>query len=574
MLKKLCTVVILIITINVGSVKAAVFSDISLYAWAAEAIERLADARIMLGTGSQSFSPERPITRAEYIVTMMRIIGENNTSASDNFPDVPSDSYYYEAVGKAKAMGLVNGRDDGNFAPGEPVSRQDMFVMAGRTLEKTSRTLSAVTTAISFVDERDISDYAKPYISKLANYISGNDEGKINPREIATRAETAVFVDRLRPQFTDSPAPAPTAAPTVAPTIAPIESGTAILGKSAATLEQAKAWAANNGASQKYIDAAEIYWKYGDLTGIRPDVLYAQAAKETRYGNFGGRVTIEMNNWAGIKTADATGDEPGDHESFPTSDDGIRAHFNHVGAYIGIAPIGTPHARYHVVAAISWAGSIRFVEEFGGRWAPEISYGTSIVSGYLNDMVNFSVPQPPAPIDKSKKVVYLSPSNQYLNLYSWGMTNEGEQMIMLGDILKNELTSMGFNVVVANPSSTFEERAAEAVSCGAFCYVALHTNAANKSVTGTEIYYRQDSDESYNLASFLYGKVAPFTPSNDRGLKNGTAAKLLEIRLPNTPNCLIEIDFHDVAPMAQWLVEHKTEIAHLLAEGIAEYWSN
>ena len=59
---------------------------------------------------------------------------------------------------------------------------------------------------------------------------------------------------------------------------------TPILGTPMVTLEQARAWAQKRGAHQRFIDVAEWYWYYGDKTGIRPEVLYAQAAKETALG--------------------------------------------------------------------------------------------------------------------------------------------------------------------------------------------------------------------------------------------------------------------------------------------------
>ncbi len=53
---------------------------------------------------------------------------------------------------------------------------------------------------------------------------------------------------------------------------------------------------------------AEYYWVYGgELTGINPEILYAQAAKETSFGRYTGKVKPEMNNWAGIKIYDPIG---------------------------------------------------------------------------------------------------------------------------------------------------------------------------------------------------------------------------------------------------------------------------
>ena len=31
-----------------------------------------------------------------------------------------------------------------------------------------------------------------------------------------------------------------------------------------------------------------------------------------------------------------------DHETFATPEDGVRAHYNHMAAYVGLAPVGEP----------------------------------------------------------------------------------------------------------------------------------------------------------------------------------------------------------------------------------------
>ncbi len=164
---------------------------------------------------------------------------------------------------------------------------------------------------------------------------------------------------------------------------------TPIIGEAQITEDSAKNWAAAHDASELFIDLSQYYWKYGGETGIRPEVMYAQAALETAYGNFGGKVTPDMNNFAGIKKADAVSDATEDHESFPTADDGVRAHYNHMCAYTGLDPIGEPHNRYYLVLSSDWAGTIRYVEELGGHWCPDADYGDKIVNKFLTDMYSY-----------------------------------------------------------------------------------------------------------------------------------------------------------------------------------------
>ena len=100
---------------------------------------------------------------------------------------------------------------------------------------------------------------------------------------------------------------------------------------------------------------------------MRPEVLYAQSAKETAFGRYGGAVQPAQNNWAGIKRGDARGDSTADFESFATPEEGVRAHFNHICAYTGLKPVGEPHGRYWIVLEMTWAGQVRYVEELGAN---------------------------------------------------------------------------------------------------------------------------------------------------------------------------------------------------------------
>lgn len=179
--------------------------------------------------------------------------------------------------------------------------------------------------------------------------------------------------------------------PTTAPPAAPAQdgnisaSGTPIVAASRVSLERAVKWAAGRNAHPRFIDIAPLYWEFGQRTGICPEVLYAQSAHETRFGHFTGQVPPAFNNWAGIKTANAAGDKPEDHEQFATPEDGVRAHFNHMAAYVGLDPLGVEHGRYFVVKRLPWAGTIKTVEELSGKWAPSATYHQRIVL-FLSEM--------------------------------------------------------------------------------------------------------------------------------------------------------------------------------------------
>jgi len=166
---------------------------------------------------------------------------------------------------------------------------------------------------------------------------------------------------------------------------------TPIEGKALIRFDVAQEWAKSRKAAQCYVDNAPRYWWFCAQAGLRPEVLYAHHGKETNLGRFGGVLDESFCNCAGVKKAGGGGDyDPEAHERFPDWDDGVRAHVNHMLAYVhGKAAvfIGEPHARAKVVQTTVWAGSIRTVEDLNGRWAPAVTYGADLVRNFLTPLL-------------------------------------------------------------------------------------------------------------------------------------------------------------------------------------------
>ena len=106
-----------------------------------------------------------------------------------------------------------------------------------------------------------------------------------------------------------------------------------IKGKAEATKKQAaQLIAANNtnlpiGCSIGEI--VDLYWEEAGREGIRPDMALSQALLETGYFNFGGAVEPWQHNFCGLGTIG--GGVQG--AAFKTSQEGVRAHIQHLLAY-------------------------------------------------------------------------------------------------------------------------------------------------------------------------------------------------------------------------------------------------
>lgn len=164
--------------------------------------------------------------------------------------------------------------------------------------------------------------------------------------------------------------------------------GTFIVGTPRTAVDNAQLWAAHRKATPEFVGLAPLFWQIAPTRGgVRADIAYAQSAKETGYGRFGGVIDATFKNPCGMKiTAGGSNSDPDAHQRFATWEEGITACIDHLALYAG-AP-GYPRAdspdSRHFPFLI---GTARTVEELSGKWAPSPDYGFSIVRDYLNPMI-------------------------------------------------------------------------------------------------------------------------------------------------------------------------------------------
>jgi len=368
------------------------FSDVtSEFSWATDAINKLVDKGAISGVDEKHFAPDAPVTKEQFAKMLVGALdieiksdevseeGET-TEEKITYKDVEESRWSYPYVAAINEYFYNDSLGLNMFKPEEDYTREKCAYAIAMALGyggKNANLLDAKVLENNFKDAGDVTSALKSAVAMTAErgIVKGADK-MLRPKGEVTRAEAAVLLYRaMEYKARNSQNLFITQTP--------------ITGKSTVTLEQAKRWAESRGAHQRFIDAADFYWKYGEITGIRPEVLYGQAAKETAYGKYTGQVKPEQNNWAGIKIKNPIGDRPEDHETFASPEDGVRAHFNHISVYIGgIEPVGIPHDRYHVIKTVAWRGTVKYVEQLGGKWAPDVTYGYNIVVKMLASMEN------------------------------------------------------------------------------------------------------------------------------------------------------------------------------------------
>lgn len=175
------------------------FADISNYAWAKEKIEVMASKGVINGTSETTYSPASNITRADFIVLLVKSLGLN-AKTNYNFEDVAEGSYYYEAIAIAKKLGITTGVGENKFKPKENISRQDMMVLAEKALKVAGKGIDSGSAAdiAGFNDATQVSGYAQDAVASLVKEGIINGSGnKLNPKKPASRAEIAVIIYNL-----------------------------------------------------------------------------------------------------------------------------------------------------------------------------------------------------------------------------------------------------------------------------------------------------------------------------------------------------------------------------------------
>ena len=165
------------------------------------------------------------------------------------------------------------------------------------------------------------------------------------------------------------------------------------------------------------------------------------------------------------------------------------------------------------------------------------------------------------------KRVYLSPSDQRSNVYAVGDTTEAIQCGRIAWACKAALERSGVEVMVGQ-YDTMANRVVASNRFKADLHVPIHTNAANGKATGTHIFcYDADRNSAgYKACREVLDVLGPVTPGSPDVVRAYPA--LYEVKYPAAPTVYIEVDFHDVPSVAQWIIANATVIGETIAKGL------
>jgi hypothetical protein len=144
---------------------------------------------ITRGCGSDTYCPDRPVTRAEMATMLTRAFGLES-SAGDAFSD-DDGSEHEAAIEVLAGTGITRGCAPGRFCPDRPVTRGEMATFLTRALDLRP------TSGDEVFDDIATSEHA-PAIAALAaaGVTKGCSDTSFCPASAVTRAQMASFIIR------------------------------------------------------------------------------------------------------------------------------------------------------------------------------------------------------------------------------------------------------------------------------------------------------------------------------------------------------------------------------------------
>lgn len=161
--------------------------------WAEASIERWSGYGIIQGSNGK-FDPDGQLTCAQLATILARLL--KLPAAKDaGFIDNPADAWYYDAINRCAAAGILKGNGDGTVTPNASITRERAMVMLGRALGIEPIENPDLT---QFTDGAQVASYARGMLAALirAGIVGGVTADQLAPQNNITRAATVTILDR------------------------------------------------------------------------------------------------------------------------------------------------------------------------------------------------------------------------------------------------------------------------------------------------------------------------------------------------------------------------------------------
>ena len=159
------------------------FSDVSVGAWYATAVNTLVELDVLSGYEDGTFRPNNAVTRAEFVTAVCKCFDSLSTGSA-GFSDV-SGHWAEGFIKQAVAEDWISGFPDGTFRPDESIQRCQVTAILNKALERTGSGFAADAGTQEFVDVPS-SHWAYEHIAEAADPVGSAIETGCTVRVTAT----------------------------------------------------------------------------------------------------------------------------------------------------------------------------------------------------------------------------------------------------------------------------------------------------------------------------------------------------------------------------------------------------
>ena len=187
-----------LLTVGTGAVEPT-YGDTAGH-WAESSIERWSGHGIIQGSNGL-FDPNGQLTCAQLATILAKLL--KLPAAKDaGFTDNTADAWYYDAINRCAAAGILNGNGDGTVTPEAPITRERAMVMLARALGIEPIRKPDLT---KYTDAAQVSAYAQGYVAALieAGIVGGVTADELAPQDNINRASTVTILDRAISTYAD-----------------------------------------------------------------------------------------------------------------------------------------------------------------------------------------------------------------------------------------------------------------------------------------------------------------------------------------------------------------------------------
>ena len=187
-----------LLTVGTGAVEPT-YGDTAGH-WAESSIERWSGHGIIQGSNGL-FDPNGQLTCAQLATILAKLL--KLPAAKDaGFTDNTADAWYFDAINRCAAAGILNGNGDGTVTPEAPITRERAMVMLARALGIEPIRKPDLT---KYTDAAQVSAYAQGYVAALieAGIVGGVTADELAPQANITRAATVTILDRAIDTYAD-----------------------------------------------------------------------------------------------------------------------------------------------------------------------------------------------------------------------------------------------------------------------------------------------------------------------------------------------------------------------------------